>query len=252
MFKFQFIILLFCSTSFVVAQETLLQNDTLIITHASRHYHNNQQTIDFSHSLIRDFYLRKRPVFALVQNPLDQDPLWYATPLEYMTQTFYSHAGEHQLFISNIPAQEIRIYVIGGYLSACLGRTVSELISSMVKSSPGPQKLIINLPMKGIFTGFLLDQYGQLVPGTPYLESILDDSIKGINFLQVWQSLSLSRKAWFLEQTLEIALFQKSSLRDHDLSLVDIEVYVGQQYFSFREEKNNKASKTIRLNFFEK
>lgn len=221
----------------------ILEQDALILTHTSRHYHTNSKTILKTQELIQN---SKSEVIALVQNPLSLDDLWYGEPLSNITHEFYSHAGEHTLTFPEKEAKEFHLTAVGGYLSACLGRTLSTLVREFIRNSGELKTLTLHLPMNGIFTGFIKKDQ-ELIPKTPYQESILDSSMDGLNLEEVLTLIPEEALEPFLQETIIISIYQKSTMMDVSQSEFDLEVLVkNQKMWRWGSESSGKK---IILNF---
>ena len=219
-----------------------LADGSLILTHTSKYYHTDPETEATTQSLMQK---AQGPIIALVQNPLATDREWYANPLSLIDHEFYSHAGEHQLTFST-EKKEWHVTVVGGYLTACLGRTLTGLVASFITDSKEATLLTIHLPMKGIFTGFILSN-NKLVPQTPYQESILDSSMDGLNLSQVLKQVSPKELESFMRETIKIAIYQKSPMHKMPQENFFLEVRIqGKKIF---ELGNQKTFKKIRLSF---
>ncbi len=200
-----FTFLLILSISFTALGQQL-SNHALILTHTSRYYHTSNETILATQELIQN---AKGEVIALVQNPLSKDSDWYGLPLNRIQREIPSRAGEHKITFPLI--HEVDLTVAGGYLSACLGRTLSDLISRFISESDQTSKLNIHLPMKAIFTGFV-EKQNKLIPLTPYQESILDLSMDGLNLEQTLALVPEEQLKQFLAETIYIAVLDKSPM----------------------------------------
>ena len=170
---------------------TIFDGD-LIVVHPSKHYHTNPDTIIATNKLIQKF---DRSVMLYQFEPAD-DPLWYAD-LKLGNQIYvYSRSGENKLSLST-KSSSIEITMAGGYLTSCLGRAVADVMATFLKSK-NLKTLKINLESAAIFTGHL-KQNQSLVPKTPYAESILDDSVDGLNFSEVLLVLNGNNRSYFSE-----------------------------------------------------
>lgn len=184
-----------------------LSPDTLILTHTSRYYHTNAETIYATENEIQ----KATTVIALAQFPIATDSDWYGFPLSKIQYEFYSHAGDHTLSFPKISKDgKFTVTVVGGYFSACLGRSLSTLIVNFLSDSGSILELIINLPMKAIFTGFIAKD-GVLIPKTPYLESILDTSMDGLNLDEVLKLVAEKERSSFIKESIELAIFNRSN-----------------------------------------
>lgn len=220
-----------------------LSNHSLILTHTSKYYHTDPETEAATQNLM---VKAQGPIIALVQNPLTTDTEWYGNPLSLIEYEFYSHAGEHKLTFSSHKIQAWHVTVAGGYLTACLGRTLTNLVSNFILDSGRSKELTIHLPMKAIFTGFISNNH-KLVPETPYKESILDSSMDGLNLSQVLGMVKPQELLTFMKETVLIAVYQKSPMHQMPQEKFDLEVKIrGKKLF---ELGNQKSDKKITLSF---
>lgn len=240
MFRLYFIIFIFFY-SFKIFSFPLEQN-SLILTHTSKHYQTGIETIRETQRLIAQ---NKGPVYALAQFSIQDDIDWYGLPLSFITKEFYSHAGEHKFRFNDHSIKEWNIIVVGGYLSACLGRTLTSLIEEFTTKTNETKTLKINLPAKAIFTGYLKEK-NELIPKTPYLESILDSSVDGLNLQEVLSTLPEESIFLFLKETLEISIFKKSKKLKYILDQFSIEVIIEKNQILLIG--NNYSSKKVILN----
>jgi hypothetical protein len=237
--KCYFILLLIFGLNLSVnAEAVVLSNNSLILTHTSMYYHTGARAQALTHELLKE---NKGPVFALAQHPISLDKQWYGLPHSHINAGLYSKAGEHNFrFPRLMNESKFQLTVVGGYLSACLGRTLSMLIVNFVQDAPLNKTLLIHLPSEAIFTGFL-SQNGELHPSTPYKESILDDSVDGLNLKQVLNHIKLNDEYPFFEETIKIALFQKREMNVISLSeyLLDIRLS-GRRLMKIGSENSGK------------
>jgi hypothetical protein len=181
-----------------------LSTNSLILVHTSKHYHTDPQTIEFTRQLPQKNSYSM--IVALTQN----DHLWYGPVI--VDQMISSHHGEHALTLPNSAnADEFVVTVVGGYHSACLGWTLAELIERFSVSNW--KKLVIHLPMKGIFTGFLRDAEGSLLPLNPENESWADNSVDGLNLSQATLTMKNDQWTQFMVLSLKLAVFDKAPFR---------------------------------------
>lgn len=191
-----------------------LPDDALVVTHASRYYHTAVETEEATNDIVAEAISTGRKVFALGQSDVTTDSDWYTLRHAPNLVPLISRAGEHHLYPGHAAKT---VTVIGGYHSACLGRTLSELAARFIEKSDGAV-LEIRLPMRAIYTGFLFDSDRKLVPPTPRQESILDNSVDGLNLRTVTDAMTDSEWANFMYDSLRIAVFEKSPMRRLDLS----------------------------------
>ena len=213
-FLLVFLFLCFSFGTFSVAalEEGLKENlpsGALVITHATRYYHTNPRTIAATRKLLSQAKLDHQDIFLLSSNPLPGDRDWYT---QIMGKALYSRAGEHPLYPANEKIGVFRVDVAGGYDCACLGRTVSDLVSRFVTET-SIKELQVNLYLDAIYTGFRFDSKGQLNPSTPYEESYLDDSVDGLNFYQVTSDMNDEVWADFLMDSLKWAVMKNYPMR---------------------------------------
>lgn len=238
----QMMLAIFLSLMSVKSWGLELVQNSLILTHTSRHYQTGAETISATQDLIRK---SSGPVIALAQEPIAQDRDWYGDPLEKIRYEFFSHGGEHTLSFPK-SGDRFEVMAVGGYLSACLGRTLSTLVGNFIADSGSMKQLVIHLPMKAIFTGYV-EKSHQLVPQTPYLESILDSSMDGLNLDQVLTRIPVRHWTPFMAESIDISIFQKSTMTSVSKDRFFLEAQIDHQVV-FRTG-NEKASKKITLDF---
>lgn len=198
-----------------------LPDGAIVVTHATRYYHTNPETIAVTNSLLTLAATAGHPIYALGQTAIADDPDWYTFRDDRLTHRFLSRAGEHDLYPRTETAT-FSLTAMGGYHSACLGWTLSELTSRFLDTNGS--ELTIRLPMRTVYTGFLFGADGQLKPHTPYDESILDDSIDGLNLNQATAAMDDLRWTDFLRVSLQIAVFDKAPMRRTDLASFEFQL----------------------------
>lgn len=191
-------IFILCLLSFNLYAVVLLNND-LIVVHPSRIYHTNAATIAFTNDLISK---ASRSILTY-QNMPALDSNWYIT--EPSENLVYSKAGELDMSFSD-DVNNIELNFAGGYLTSCLGRTISEIIATFVVHNK-LKTLTINLKSKAIFTGHQIIK-DKLEPKTAYEESILDDTIDGITLNRVLRFTKVD----YIEEFIRIGFIKKSPI----------------------------------------
>lgn len=205
----------------------LMDND-LIVVHPSKYYHSNSKTIEYTNKLISN---STRSILTF-QNDPSSDPLWYVT--RRSKNSYYSRAGELDVSFDTSNSK-IELNFAGGYLTSCLGRTVSEVIGAFLVYKD-LKELVINLKSKAIFTGHQVIE-NQLEPKTAYEESILDDTIDGVNLNRVLRFVNYMD---YTKEFISIGFINKSPVSN--LNLDSKLAYLN------REILLNIGSKIIRIN----
>ena len=130
----------------------------------------------------------------------------------------------------------------GGYLTSCLGRAISDVMATFIKSK-NLKNLKINLVSSAIFTGHLKKNQS-LVPKTPYAESILDDSIDGLNFSEVLSVLNGNNKHYFTE-LLKIGFIKNAPMMvkfdyNYRINVKLKDEHILTDTYTYKNVKNNK------------
>lgn len=227
-----------------------LTDGAFILTHPSKLYQTGPNLIGETNNYLKSFHIKDAQIIGLYQIPIEVDPLWYARPISYFTESYYSHGGEHDLQFPSSEKNSFTLYLSGGYLSACLGRTTSNLIYDFLRPEVKTKTLELKLLTKSIFTGYL-EENGRLVPESPYWESILDDSIDGLSFFETVKLAPKSEIHNFYYETMDIALLQKSPLSNR-YQEKDFNLIIKYDSKSFYLVKSNKIdSKNIVVSFID-
>ena len=217
----------------------VLANNSLILTHPSKYYHTDRQSKEVTQKLMRE---NQGPIYALAQWPIEEDKQWYALPIEMIDVEFYSRAGEHEfIFPKDLKMNDFHVTLAGGYLSACLGRTLTGIVSEFILRKNQIETLHIHLPMKAIFTGFTLRE-GKLWPVTNKDESIFDDSVDAFNLNNALSFVE--KKTEFLQEAFHVALLRKYPMNKVDSHLYQIEVYLHEKFiFELQDGTRNSVKK---------
>lgn len=232
----------------VAANSQTLENGAYILTHPSRHYQTGKELIAATNNYLHKHFKRGSQIIGLYQVPIEADPLWYARPLTYFSESYYSHGGEHDLRFPKEMYEEFHLALSGGYLSACLGRTASNLIYDFLRPEVETQNLELRFYSRSVFTGFL-DKNGRLEPESPYWESISDFSIDGLSFAEATRLVPPNELKAFMLETMQIALLKKAPLSNR-AKIKDFNIivkYPGGEFYLIRS--NTKDYKTIIARF---
>jgi hypothetical protein len=197
------------------APHVALPNHSVIVTHASRHYQTHPETIAATTELLAARKRAGQAIYELGQNDVATDPDWYALRPTDVTRVFLSDYGEHPLYPATRTGEVFQVTAVGGYHCACLGWTLAEVCQRFL-AQRAATTLVIELPMAAIYTGFLRDGTGALVPGNAEDESKADDSIDGLNLAQVTQGLSDEDFVPVMRDNLRWGPFAKAPLAASD------------------------------------
>lgn len=212
-------------------QEIAIANKSSILVHNSTYYHLQTETTNNTQSLIDD---TQGDVIGLFQkNTFDKMP-WYI-PTSNIEQMIPSRAGEHDLYIES--NNKLEVTMTGGYFTHCLARAVSHLIQNQLKYNPHPLKII--LPSSTIFTGHIIEN-GMLVLQTAYQESILDDTVQGINLNQVLQTFSYEQVLNYLEEAISIGIINYKAISEIKHLPLHIDFYYNEKLI--KTYKNLRAA----------
>lgn len=188
----------------------VLKKDDLIVVHPSKYYHSDEQTIKETNTLTKNS-TRSILTYQLVPS---EDKRWYINVDSHNQILLFSRAGEIDVSFDQTP-EDISISLAGGYLTSCLGRTASHIVAAFFEQS---KKLKLNLYLhsKSIFTGHLL--IGQeLNPKTALEESILDDTIDGLNLFEVLRNANMKA---YLKEIAKTGILNKSPLVNLDIKVI--------------------------------
>lgn len=239
-------LLTLAATASVPALAFDLAPNSLILTHTTKRYQSGDETIRATQNLVASHL---GPVIALTDEPLESSTRWYALPLSKMTNEFHSDAGEHDLRVPEFTttrAEPFSVTMAGGYLSACLGNSIRQLVASFLLEKTDAASLTIHLPMRAIYTGFINEE-GHLTPSTPYQEASLDLSMDGLNLEQVIRLIDLNSRKEFLKETIEIAVTKGYVLEQISSADYDLKVFVDKEFVTQSGSDNGK--KKVRLIF---
>ncbi len=238
--------LLFLSLSTFASEPFELPSEALIITHATRRYESHGSVIQATLDAIDRAVAQRRPVYALGDEDIYTDPRWYAYRDSRITRAWTSASGEHPFFPVAPGAQVFNVEVLGGYHCACLGQTLVQLIARFL-SVAGISELNIDLPMRAIYTGYLLSPRGTLIPATPREEANADDSVDGESLEVATQMMSDAQWADFMMESLRLSVFSRRPLWLMDLSHVS--VTVSRKGVPVRDVRGASPAKLIRFRY---
>jgi len=222
----------------------VINNNDLIVVHPTTYYHSDSQTINYSNELVS----RMNSVL-LYQNEPSTNSKWYILRDRNQTE-IYSVAGRFNPEINN---KKLNVSLIGGYLTHCLGRASASLIAKAIDSK-NIMQLNLYLKTRGIFTGHLMER-GEIVPATPYEESILDDTIDGLNLFTVLDSLSYKSKVNYLMEAVQVGIFKTYDVINTQSKNYLVNVFYKKNLldtFSFSPKTSGKASTQINVYFEDK
>jgi hypothetical protein len=204
------------------AKSEVFPNRAIVVTHATRYYNTHEALIRATLQILDQASVEKRPVFALADREIQIDPLWYGYSDQKITKSFVSLSGESDL-TPEFNRSEFEFVSIGGYHSACQGHTISELAFRFLTRKEA-KLLTIRLPMKAIYTGYLWNQSGQLVPSHPEDEAKSDFTIDGLSLDESTAWMSDQRFSEFMLETLRWGILQKHPLSFLDSSAVRFQI----------------------------
>ena len=162
-------------------------------------YHQQFETIQKTYDLINS---TQGEVIGLYQESNHKKIPWYISQ-RMVDQMIPSTVGEHNLYIDS--SDNLEVTIAGGYFTHCLARAVSHLLKNQYLENQ--KSLKVYLPAESIFTGHKIVN-NSLIPETAYKESILDDTIQGVNLASVLETMSIEKAIRYIQEATYIGMIK--------------------------------------------